>query len=280
MCWRLWFILPFREFLGSSWIFVSQTNVFVSRKRQFYSCTASLWEIAILNYAIWSAKLEMNNGSKSCEHTYLTFDGLVQDCSNSIANALELLQSCAKPLLCCKFCGHRYPNTVRYFDIFWCSADQVWGLHTRASNNYMVNTLKLRQSCHLFPDNILKWIFFNANVWILIRISLNFVQREPITNIPALIKIMAWRSNKPLSEPMMFSLPRHTCVTQLQWVERLSPQIEMFEFWFIFCIRWFHSIQLTQHCLSSQPTSHYCSQLAKHQLILYFVTQFGSVLAF
>ena len=25
------------------------------------------------------------------------FDGLVQDCSNSIADALELLQSCAKP---------------------------------------------------------------------------------------------------------------------------------------------------------------------------------------
>ena len=26
-------------------------------------------------------------------------DGLVQDCSNSIANALELLQSCSKPLI-------------------------------------------------------------------------------------------------------------------------------------------------------------------------------------
>ena len=25
------------------------------------------------------------------------FDGLVQDCSNSIANALDLLQSCIKP---------------------------------------------------------------------------------------------------------------------------------------------------------------------------------------
>ena len=25
------------------------------------------------------------------------YDGLVQDCSNSIANALELLQSCTKP---------------------------------------------------------------------------------------------------------------------------------------------------------------------------------------
>ena len=27
-------------------------------------------------------------------------DGLVQDCSNSIANALELLQSCTKPSIC------------------------------------------------------------------------------------------------------------------------------------------------------------------------------------
>ena len=27
-------------------------------------------------------------------------DGLVQDCSNSIANALELLQSCTKPSVC------------------------------------------------------------------------------------------------------------------------------------------------------------------------------------
>ena len=26
-------------------------------------------------------------------------EGLTQDCSNSIANALELLQSCAKPLI-------------------------------------------------------------------------------------------------------------------------------------------------------------------------------------
>ena len=27
--------------------------------------------------------------------------GLVQDCSNSIANALELLQSCTEPSMCC-----------------------------------------------------------------------------------------------------------------------------------------------------------------------------------
>ena len=29
---------------------------------------------------------------------YDYIDGLVQDCSNSIANAMELLQSCTKPL--------------------------------------------------------------------------------------------------------------------------------------------------------------------------------------
>ena len=28
------------------------------------------------------------------------FDALVQDCSNSIASAMELLQSCAKPSIC------------------------------------------------------------------------------------------------------------------------------------------------------------------------------------
>ena len=31
---------------------------------------------------------------------HVHIDGLAQDCSNSIANALELLQSCAKPSIC------------------------------------------------------------------------------------------------------------------------------------------------------------------------------------
>ena len=30
---------------------------------------------------------------------YTHIDGLVQDCSNSIANALELLQACTEPLI-------------------------------------------------------------------------------------------------------------------------------------------------------------------------------------
>ena len=39
-------------------------------------------------------------------------------------------------------------------------------------------------------------------------------------NILALVQIMAWRrpGDKPLSEPMMFSLLTHICVTRPQWV--------------------------------------------------------------
>ena len=39
--------------------------------------------------------------------------------------------------------------------------------------------------------------------------------------IPALVQIMVWRwpGDKPLSEPMMVSLPTYICVTQPQWVK-------------------------------------------------------------
>ena len=72
------------------------------------------------------------------------------------------------------------------------------------SSTRRVNTLKPRQNgCH-FPDDIFKSIFLNENVWILIEISLKFVPKCPIINIPALGQIMAWRrtGNMPLSEPM------------------------------------------------------------------------------
>ena len=51
-------------------------------------------------------------------------------------------------------------------------------------------------------------IFLNENVRISIKISLMFVPKGPINNIPALVQIIAWRrpGDKPLSEPMMVSL--------------------------------------------------------------------------
>ena len=84
----------------------------------------------------------------------------------------------------------------------------------------IINTLRPRQNGRHFPDDILKCIFLNENVWIWIEISLNFVPKDPINNIPALVQIMAWRrqGNKPLSEPMMVRLLTHICVTRPQWV--------------------------------------------------------------
>ena len=84
-----------------------------------------------------------------------------------------------------------------------------------------VNTLRPRQDGRLFPDDIFKCIFFNGSVLILIKISLRFVPKAPINNIPALVQIMAWRrlGDKPLFEPIMLSLLTHICVTRPQWVK-------------------------------------------------------------
>ena len=66
-----------------------------------------------------------------------------------------------------------------------------------ASSISHVNTLRLRQRATIF-----KWIFVNENVWIFIKISLKFVPKGAISNIPALVRIMPWRQsgNKPLSQ--------------------------------------------------------------------------------
>ena len=85
-----------------------------------------------------------------------------------------------------------------------------------------VNTLRPRQNGRHFADDIFKCIFLNENVWIPIKISMKFVPKGPINNIPALVQIMAWRrpGDKPLSEPMMASLTTHICVTRPQWVKK------------------------------------------------------------
>ena len=83
-----------------------------------------------------------------------------------------------------------------------------------------VNTLKPRQNGRHFPDDISKWIFLNENVWLSINISLKFVPKGPMNNIPTFGQVMAWRrpGDKPLSEPMMVRLLTQICVTRPQWV--------------------------------------------------------------
>ena len=90
-----------------------------------------------------------------------------------------------------------------------------------SSAKWWFNTLRPRQNGRDFSDDIFRRFFLNKNIWIPIKISLKFVPKGSINNIPALVQIMAWRrpGDKPLSEPMMVNLPTHICVTRPQWVK-------------------------------------------------------------
>ena len=63
----------------------------------------------------------------------------------------------------------------------------------------------------IFPDDIFKCIFLNENASITIKMSLRFVPKGPINNIPTLVQMMVRRrpGDKQLSEPMMTSLLTH-----------------------------------------------------------------------
>ena len=59
-----------------------------------------------------------------------------------------------------------------------------------------------------------------------IKISLKFAPRGPNNKILALVQIMASHQpvNKPLSEPMMFCLMMHVCVTRPPWIKQSVHQ--------------------------------------------------------
>ena len=73
------------------------------------------------------------------------------------------------------------------------------------------NTLGPRQNGCRFADDIFKCIFLDENVSISIDISLKYVPKCPINNIPALVQIMAWRrpGDKSLPEPMLVGSLTH-----------------------------------------------------------------------
>ena len=125
-------------------------------------------------------------------------------------------------------------------------------LCNRASGYHQkhVNTLRPRQNGRHFADDIFECICSNGNVWIPIKISMKFVPKGPINNIPALVQIMDWcrPGDKPLSEPMMVSLTTHICVTRPQWVHYNLPtnaQLPVYQKQYLFWIlvkyfQWFH----------------------------------------
>ena len=177
----------------------------------------------------------------------------MQDCSNSIANALELLQSYTKPLIWASEFGQDLVQVmVHYLNQCWLIVNRTLGSLEQISGKFYftiqksacktmllqnvthcvqasmchkhLNTLRPRHKGRHFPNDIFKSIFLNENVWISIEISLEFVPKGPINNISALVQIMAWHcpGDKPLSEPMMVSLLTHICVTRPQWVKKLG----------------------------------------------------------
>ena len=85
---------------------------------------------------------------------------------------------------------------------------------------FIFNSLRPRQNGCLFADDTFKRIFLNENIRILTNNSLKFVPKGLISNIPALVLIMAWRrpGDKPLTEPMLVRSLTHICVTRPQWV--------------------------------------------------------------
>ena len=66
----------------------------------------------------------------------------------------------------------------------------------------------------ILPDDIFKSIFLNENVWISLTISLKFVPKVPINNIPALVQATSHDLNQ-----WWVSLLMHICVIRPQWVK-------------------------------------------------------------
>ena len=83
--------------------------------------------------------------------------------------------------------NHFYDSWMMYLSVPFKVDIKCWIL----SITDYVNALKSRQNGRLFADGIFKCIFFNCDVWILSKISLKFVPKGPINNIPALVQIMA-----------------------------------------------------------------------------------------
>ena len=115
-----------------------------------------------------------------------------------------------------KFCNHVGLEYTLFANL---SKRCMWVSSCEAYVN--INTMRPRQNGRQFAD-IFKFILLNENVCILITISLKFVPKGSISNIPALVQIMAWcrLGDKPLYKPMLACSPTHICVSRHQWVNQ------------------------------------------------------------
>ena len=73
-----------------------------------------------------------------------------------------------------------------------CSNPVIMELSVCLATPHHINMLRARQNGYHFVDDAFKCIFLHENVMISIEISLKFVPKVQINNIPALVQIMAW----------------------------------------------------------------------------------------
>ena len=131
---------------------------------------------------------------------WLMFNWVIEN----ILHKFNLKMSCAN---CRPFCrGLKYVLLIeisRHFE--YQTLRFVSTLYLMAPGILCIKTLRPKQSCRDFADDIFKCIFSNGNGCISLKISLKFVPRVRINNIPALVQIRAWRrsGDKQLSGSMM-----------------------------------------------------------------------------
>ena len=112
-----------------------------------------------------------------------------------------------------------------YYHALYCVIP-VFFLHLFCCVIMNITPLRPRPNGRYFADDIL-------NEKVSLKISLKIVPMVRISNIPALVQIMAWcrPGDKPLSESMMISLPTHICVNRPQWVHHFILSLQTISMW-------------------------------------------------
>ena len=97
--------------------------------------------------------------------------------------------------------------------------ENVWKMLAILFQHYCVNTLRPRQDGRHFADDIFKCIFLNENFLIAIKISLKFVPKGPINNIPTIGSDNGFSRRQAIIWTNVSYLMTHICVTRPQWVK-------------------------------------------------------------
>ena len=95
-------------------------------------------------------------------------DGLVQDCSISTANTMEILQSCTKPLIYILPCQYEFPKILQWLysnQIFHCKSSQIsrpWVCRLKCSYRWV--SARLQHLHCISSGGTAKWLE-NSKHW-------------------------------------------------------------------------------------------------------------------